>query len=540
MIYSGHLFVATNGLLTESPMNESFDQTGFDLVPPPASALVESLRGVGYSTPTAVADLIDNSISAGATVVHVRGLWAGRDTVISLLDDGQGMDGEELTNAMRLGWRNPLADRSTSDLGRFGLGLKTASFSQCRRLTVASRKNGKLSIRRWDLDHIARGDVNDWQLLRSPFPGSERFLDPLNAVHDGTMVLWEQLDRIVGNVSPDDRREHESFLALMDDVRDHLAMVFHQFLESHGQTSAFRIFLNGETEAHRVKPWDPFLRDHGATFTFPEEVFRSPDGTAVRMKGYVLPHKDRLDEKQFIRGGGPKGWTAQQGFYVYRNRRLLVAGSWLGLGHVRQWTQEEPYKLARIRLEIPNTADDEWKIDIKKSSARPPNRLRPRLRDLAENVRQQARKVFAYRGAYGNRAVVGGLEQVWLTRKRGDAATYRIDRNHPAVHAVAAECGGANGVLEALLRVVEETVPVQRIWLDSVENGEVDSGSFSEVPSMEVMDVMIAIYQNLRLIQGLSPQAARSQLARTEPFHRFPDLVNALSDDPADEREGKP
>ncbi|MEO5334388.1 MAG: ATP-binding protein, partial [Magnetococcus sp. YQC-5] len=136
------------------------DQPEFDLVPPPASALVESLRGVGYSMPTAIADLIDNSISAGASTVHIRSLWVGRNSVITLLDDGQGMDGDELTNAMRLGWCSPLVDRPATDLGRFGLGLKTASFSQCRRLTVASKKDGALSIRRWDLDHISRNDIN--------------------------------------------------------------------------------------------------------------------------------------------------------------------------------------------------------------------------------------------------------------------------------------------------------------------------------------------------------------------------------------------
>ena len=116
------------------------------------------------------------------------------------------------------------------------------------------------------------------------------------------------------------------------------------------------------------------------------------------MQCHVLPHKDQLTAQQEQSAAGPDGWTAQQGFYVYRNARLLVAGSWLGLGQGRSWTKEEAHRLARIRLDLPNSVDRDWKIDIRKSIARPPAAIRARLGRLAEDTRRRARDVFAHRG----------------------------------------------------------------------------------------------------------------------------------------------
>lgn len=370
--------------------------------------MVESLRGMGYSAATALADIVDNSVSASARNVWITFAYRGPVSTIAVLDDGQGMSSSELLRAMTLGGISPLLHRSATDLGRFGLGLKTASFSQCRCLTVASRRDGQVSVRRWDLDYIARPDVGDWRLLSSPRRGSEALLSAVEEVPQGTLVLWEGLDRIVGASGAKDAASENAFLDLVERAEQHLAMVFHRLID--GQTPELRLHING----HRIKAWDPFLRFHPATDSTPIDCFNSHHGRG-ELQGFVLPHKDKLSEAEYRATGGIEGWTAQQGFYVYRNRRLLVAGGWLGLGSPRVWTMEEPFKLARLRLEFTNSADHEWDIDVKKSIARPPRHLRRRIQDLAEIVRGNARRVFAHRGEYGSRAAVPDLATVWVT-----------------------------------------------------------------------------------------------------------------------------
>lgn len=504
----------------------------YDTAVPPAASLIEALRGAGYTPQAAIADLIDNSITADARNVWINFWWDGRDSYISILDDGCGMTEETLRNAMCPGSRNPLEERSPKDLGRFGLGLKTASFSQCRNLTVASVMNGQMAIRRWDLDHVSK--VNDWQLLKETRAGSERRIDALKAFDHGTIVLWENLDRVVGDSSSDDRKAHESFLQLIDRVEQHLSMIFHRFLE--GPKPELSIFINGSSESQRVRAWEPFMSDHPCTTCTPLERISTSVGP-IGLQGFVLPHKDRLDEATFNLGGGAEGWTAQQGFYVYRNRRMLVAGSWLGLGMGRMWTKEESFKLARIRLDITNSADAHWRIDIRKSTARPPGYLRFRLRDLADQVRNQARQVFSHRGTYGKRAVVGQFQRAWEIVESKDYISYRINRNHPVVRSVLNGSGEVICRIEAMLRVIEETVPVQQIWLDTIEKGDLQDEAFSRSPKNDVYRVLQSIYDHMVNGMQMSPDEARQYLLRTEPFHNFTDLVMSLSDGPQEEED---
>ena len=164
----------------------------------------------------------------------------------------------------------------------------------------------------------------------------------------------------------------------------------------------------------------------------------------VRVQGYVLPHKDRLTEVDFERGGGPLGWIAQQGFYIYRNDRMLIAGDWLQLGRGnRQWAKEEQYKLARLSIDIGNSMDLEWSLDVKKSMARPPAALRSRLAGLAEGQRKRAKEVFVFRGNYGPRPEKGGLniERPWDSSVRAGRTVYRINRQHPLIRGVLERLG---------------------------------------------------------------------------------------------------
>lgn len=483
--------------------------------------MVEALRGLGYSTATALADVIDNSISAGARTVALHFELRGDHSFVSVLDDGSGMDEAGLDLAMRLGERSPLEVREKGDLGRFGLGLKTASFSQCRRLTVASVRNGLVGCLRWDLDALAAGPGNDWHLLEGPAPGSEGLLSPLLEASRGTIVVWEVLDRIITPGSTE-----RDFLDLMDEVDRHLAMVFHRYLSGPGIPLTIKI--NGRP----VQAWDPFLRNNPAAWASP--VQRLPG--MVEVQCHVLPHKDHLNPREETSAAGPHGWTAQQGFYVYRNRRLLLAASWLGLGQGRSWTKEEAHRLARIRIDIPNSADADWKIDIRKSTASPPVGLRMALTRLAEETRARARRVFAHRGQ-PTLAIRGGeVIQAWRAEHKASGLRYRIDRDHPAVRAILEDAGNLAGPVRAMLRVIEETVPVQRIWLDTAEARETPRTSFAGEPPNEVRQVLGVMYRNMVLRKGVRPERAREMLLGMEPFHNFPELVATLPDDPGTEK----
>ncbi len=482
--------------------------------------MIEALRGLGYTTPTAIADIIDNSISAAAQSIRVDFTWSGDASHVSILDDGKGMTASELDAAMRLGERNPLDQRNMTDLGRFGLGLKTASFSQCRRLTVATIQDGHMNCLRWDLDVIAASSDDGWHLLEGPAAGSEALLAPLMDAPHGTLVLWERLDRVISPAFAE-----QNFHDLIDDVERHLEMVFHRYLE--GQHPDTHLFINGKI----VRPWDPFLRSHPATWTSPVERLRSTSGI-VEIQCHVLPHKDHLTPELERSVAGPHGWSAQQGFYVYRNKRLLLAASWLGLGHGRSWTKDEAHRLARIRLDIPNSSDTDWKIDIRKSTASPPVQLRSSLTRLAEETRTRARRVFATRGQPASTRAGQVIANVWQPDHTSSGIRYRIQLDHPAVRSVLEDAGDLSADIRAMLRVIEETVPVQRIWLDTTESRETPRMNFAGEPTSEVRSVLLVMYRNLVIRKRMSPTLARDRLMNTEPFNNYSEIVASLPDDP--------
>jgi hypothetical protein len=206
----------------------------------------------------------------------------------------------------------------------------------------------------------------------------------------------------------------------------------------------------------------------------------------------------------------------------------LVAGGWLGLGGSRAWNREEPHRLARIRLDIPNTADATWKIDVRKSIARPPVSLRPWLTLLAENTRERARRVFAYRGtptpAKGNIAI----DEVWRVEHSKAGLRYRIQQSHPSVAALLENAEALQPLIKSMLRVIEETVPVQRIWLDTAEQKETPLSGFDGEPNAAVLEVARVLFDDLIERKGLTIEEARKSMARTEPFQKYPALVAML------------
>ena len=483
-------------------------------MPPDPSAMVEAMRAFGYSLPDAIADLIDNSITAGAGTVEITLHWNGSDSWIRILDDGVGMDAGTLTGAMRLGSRNPKEARDPHDLGRFGLGLKTAAFSQGSALTVASRADGTdLELRSWDLDHIAC--TGSWSLLVGETPGDGPALEALADGSTGTAVLLKNLDRLVGEAELEDERAKSHFLRLSGAVEEHLSTVFHRFLESG---------LTIKVNERELRPWDPFLAGDSATQVLPAE--RLPfAGEEVAVQPYVLPHHSRLSTEVHRAAAGMRGWNQHQGFYVYRAKRLLVPGDWLGL----PIQKEEHYKLARIRIDLSNAMDRQWQIDVRKATARIPRELRDELKRVADATRSRAAEAYRYRGRQIAREANVDRSFVWAARVNRGTVDCRVDRDHPLIAQALDDAGSARPVLERALRVVEETLPVQSIVMEARERPDGDREPFAgrrpEVERMlrEALDILVE--------HGAKPEDALMRLAAMEPFDSHPEVVAIVAEE---------
>jgi len=489
----------------------------YDIVSPDAGAMIESLRAYGYHLETSIADIIDNSISADAHNIWVDCLWDGENSIISIKDDGFGMSEATLKNAMRPGSKNPLQERDPKDLGRFGLGLKTASFSQCRKLTVGSKtENSELALRCWDLDYVNL--CGEWRLAKPNDNNIPSVFSELEAMKSGTIVLWEKIDRLTKGTAADNTKHQDLFFEQLDILKKHLAMVFHRFLEKpHG----LKIFLNGK----EIKPWDPFLRNHQSTQRLPLGYIKYC-GKQIIVTPYILPHRSKLDDKSFEQAGGPGGWNERQGFYLYRNERLIVPGDWFGLvcRKGQPIRKEQFTKLARIMVDIPNSFDGDWKIDVKKSVARPPNLIRSDFQHIARLTLKEAIKVYKYRGKVDKRPDSSFIFP-WATSVQHGTYHYSINRNHPLVLDILQKSGDNKKKIQAMLRMIEETVPVPLIILNGSNNPDKIQRPFEDTPHEELKIVLEEIWKSL-IDNGMSREDAKKRLQYMEPFSDYPDFVN--------------
>ncbi len=331
-----------------------------ELCAPKPEAMINSLRAFGYDVAMAIADLVDNSVFAQARTITIDYDWNNGKPWVRILDDGKGMSEPQLKEAMRLGSTNPLEVREATDLGRFGLGLKTASFSQCRLLTVKSKTTiSKATVRCWDLDHVQTS--KKWELLTTASHTSN-LLTGLDEQTQGTIALWQKLDRLANDEeNPQDSAE-EHFLDRFRQVEQYLEMVFHRYLSGEGR-------INIVVGRHVCKPWDPFLMANKFTQEMSNERLAGGD---VIVKPYVLPHVSKRSLTENTTGAGLYGWNAHQGFYVYRNKRMIIPGGYLDF----DFTPEEHFKLCRILVDLPNHLDHEWCIDVRKAVASPPPAIR--------------------------------------------------------------------------------------------------------------------------------------------------------------------
>lgn len=465
---------------------------------PSAASLIESMRDIGYTLESALADVIDNAISANASVIHVVYDTSSSDPFLAIVDDGVGMSREELLDAMRPGSQSPTATRSEADLGRFGLGMKTASFSQARCLTLVTRKDGVQSSARWDLDLVVERD--DW-LLQLPPAYDDQLPGVSQLGASGTAVIWQRLDRLTDGTSGTSLADH--MLDRLDSARRHLELVFHRFLQGDRTVRKVRIVMNGRD----LEPFDPFHIKSLATQRLPVEPIRVA-GQDVHVEGFILPHHGKVSATDWERYAGEGGYLKNQGFYVYRGGRLIIHGTWFRLAK-----QSELTKLARVKIDMPNGLDALWKIDVRKASAQPPYVVRQRLKGLIDQITGRSHKVYTSKG---HRMTSDSQAVLWHRRVDKGQVSYEINRDHPLLAHMADDLSdGQAGELEAFLKSVERAFPVDAVFSDVASDPKcLAQPAFAPGDLEAVVDLTVRVMVS----QGSDLETLLGDLGRAEPY----------------------
>jgi len=416
-------------------------------VNPNISNFIKSLRDVGYTFEIAVADVLDNSISADATDIQIYTVPAP-EIVFCMLDNGKGMCEDELTEAMRLATQNPENIRDKKDLGRFGLGLKTASFSQCKKLTVISKKDNQMHIKQWDLDYISR--ENTWWLLSPEIGQFEKysFVKQLETYDSGTLVIWEDIDRY----------QAKTFTEHIDKLKKHLSLVFHKFLEGSASFKKLKISINNNP----LKAFNPFNISHDATFEKSPtkiKIFNSE----ILITPYILPDHKRLSQEEWDEYATEDGYIKSQGFYLYRANRLLIHGTWWGLHKAT-----DIHKLVRIKIDIPNDQDEFWGIDIKKSTANPMPEIKKDLKIIIAEVTKESMKPIQRKSRQLKDKTITRFWDIILDNKMFH---FGINRQHPLYkELIDSMSHDQQYILEMYLKGLEAYLPLESIQSQLQQN----------------------------------------------------------------------
>ncbi|BCZ17829.1 ATPase [Helicobacter sp. NHP19-003] len=446
---------------------------------------IKSFREIGYSFEVAVADIIDNSISAGADVVKIYAIQNPKP-LFCVLDNGSGMSENELKEAMRMGSKDPNMLREPTALGKFGLGLKSASFSQCKKLTVLSKQDDNIYAKQWDLDYMCRR--NDWYLLTpdlEDYKQLEIFHD-FNQYATATLVIWEEIDKV------------DQITSHLQTLREHLSLVFHQFLEGTCLPKKLKIFINNTP----IKPFNPFNPDHPATFDKGPEIIPY-NGKRIEVTPFILPHHSKVSQVEWEKYGGRDGYVKSQGFYLYRAHRLLVYGKWWGL-----FKASEATKLVRIKIEISNDQDALWRIDVKKSMANPLAGIKEQLKRIASKAMEDGKKPFSVRGRkIGDKNVV----RFWDLMRANPPMHFAINKDHPFYkNLIDALDDSQKKLLNLYLKSLQAYLPIEAIQIQVQQNPHafLQEDTISETERKEMLEWAEKL--------GLSPE----EIAHIEGFKK--------------------
>lgn len=414
----------------------------------PAKALLTGLRAIGYSFSTAVADIIDNSVSAGAKSINV--FFDPLETVpyFCILDNGNGMNFAELNNAMLPGSDRTGKEDCELELGRFGLGLKSASLSQCREFIVASKKYGKVNAMSFDLDVIENCNKLMLKVLDKDEIDKLPYINSLKAYESGTIVIWNKFDKIESTA----KSFEDSFRNVVAEAKKHVEFVFHRFYDS------IEIYFNNK----RIERRDPFLLSSFGRQQTGRTTEISISGSVITVTPYTLPFANSLTSEEKALLGNPKSIYDEQGFYIYRNKRLIYWGNWMRMG-----VRSELNKLARIQVDIPSTLDEVWTLDVKKSSAKIPDIIKNQIKASVEDSIVRSKRTTRFPGSKEQTPEV----RVWdRINEHEGKIRYQINRKSPAIIALENALGeNEKELFEVVLSQIECYLPKYSISNDNMD-----------------------------------------------------------------------
>lgn len=486
---------------------------------PVAPTLMGSLRSMGYSFESAIADIVDNSISAHATTVQIQFPTNPLDIIaVGIIDDGYGMSSEELFEAMRYGSMPSEMVRDEDDLGRFGMGMKAASLSQCRNLTVVSFKNGSRSAFTWDYVYIQKKQKWIVQELDGDEVDRLPYISKLNSQKKGTLVIWRDFD-VLSKSS--DGQVYESLNELRGSIEKSLSLVFHRFLSD--SKSKFKIQINNLT----LRPLDPFLEKHPKTTQKREKSIAVLDSDGVErlvyVKPFVLPFATDLSDNDKRLIGGIENLRAKQGFYVYRNKRLIIWGTWFGMKQRAELT-----KNARIRVDIPNTLDDIWSIDIKKQNAAIPKRILNQLKKTVLDALETSVNQQNYRGRTAR--LDDDTDYIWDRKEgRNQMFYYQINRESRLFQFIKERMSDEDySYLEMLITEIENNIPTQQMYID--KSNEAISVEENDTRFDDVFQIAVTMISAAKNVTQTDPSTLIHELMKSEPFCKYPELEEKLND----------
>jgi hypothetical protein len=360
--------------------------------------LIKSIAEQGYSLETAIADLIDNSITANSTRIEVLTKIDSEPYKMFLCDNGDGMDKVSLRNNMQFPSQSSENLRANNDLGRFGLGLKTASFSQTRNFTVLSRKKGsqKYTGLTWDVKHlresgkweiIINSESDIIELLEEYKSISKEHLNNSKEFIPNTIVIWTGLYKFENYL--EDRNKQDAIKEeITNTTSEYLSIVFHKFMERHNNKIIIRI------NNTLVKPFNPFPIENSSLRAL-EPIQKEFGKDIVKIQGYILPNSSIQETKENLNPWTPlnKSLMDMEGLYIYRADRLILFGGWNGL--IKKMPR---LQLARLKIDIGNKVDHLFHLNVAKSQINIPHDLKSSFLRAVVDLKTEAQKEYFNHG----------------------------------------------------------------------------------------------------------------------------------------------
>ena len=463
---------------------------------PPAKSLISGIRSIGYSFATSVADIVDNSITAKATEINIYADPLD-EPYFAILDNGLGMNYEELTNAMTFGSDRSNKIDSELDLGRVGLGLKSASLSQCRKMTVISKEKDSINAMCYDLDVIEK--QNDWvlEILADDEIAKLPCYEQLKKYETGTLVIWQNFDKLDALAT----NFVTSFRNAVSDAKKHVELVFHYYYDS------INIYFNND----RIEKRDPFLINSAPRQQTGRTDSILMDGSTIYITPYTLPFANTLtqDEKKLL---GNTNIYDEQGFYIYRNKRLIIWGSWLHMN-----VRSELSKLARVKIEIPSTLDKEWSLDVKKSTAKIPDKIKEQIKASLEDSIHRSKKTTRFKGIKEQQFE----DKIWnRINLRDGFVKYELNKENP-IYKLLSENLSENdkALLDSFIFQIETGLPKYSIQNDTLDDLKIVNDSDSNTPE----ELIERVCKDLEYVPFNKKEIILDELLKTDVYKSISD-----------------